>query len=151
MIYRKNQEFKAEINSLTERIYLLEEVLDAAEKGRNLYSLEQKFRQMPDDAQSLRIAAECTKMILEGRFSELKKYLNADMRRLPSEFFETAWKAHIEPCGKFISVREQSIDENTVINKLYFEKLGVIIRIDVYGELVVGVVLQHFKLKGEKS
>ncbi|MBR1555303.1 MAG: MerR family transcriptional regulator [Oscillospiraceae bacterium] len=152
MIYRKNEEFKAEINALTERIYLLEEVLDAAEQGKNIYEIEPMFRQPSDNTESFRIAVECTKLILEGRFSELKKYLNADMRRLPPEFFETAWKAHIESCGKFISVGEQTLDGNTVINRLDFEKLGVIIRTDIYGEMVVGVVLQHFKLKkGEKS
>ena len=151
MIYRKNEEFKAEINALTERIYLLEEVLDASEQGRNIYSIEKKFRHPSDNAEILRIASECTKMILEERFLELKKYLNADMRRLPPEFFETAWKAHIEPCGKFVAVGEQSMDGNTVINRLHFEKLGVIIRTDIYGEIVAGIVLQHFKLKkGEK-
>jgi len=148
-IYRKNEEFKAEINALTERIYLLEEVLDAAEKGRNIYSAEQMFRKSSDHADMLRIAADCTKLILEGRFSELKNYLNADMRRLPPDFFETAWKTHTESCGNFISAGEQSVSGNTVINKLYFEKLGVIIRTDIYGEIVTGVVLQHFKLIGD--
>lgn len=146
MIYRKNEELKAEIRALTERIGLIEEVLAAAENGDNIYLVEQKFREPSDDSENLRIAAECTKMLVDGRFSELKQYLNADIKRQPSEFFAMAWNAHTEYCGRFISVGEQSIDGHTVINKLYYEKLGVIVRVDVYKGIVCGIVLQHFNL-----
>lgn len=145
MIYGKTAELKAEIRSLAERIGLLEEVLAVVEKGGNIYSAERKIKQSADDTEMLRIAAECTNLVLERRFSELKPYLNSDMRMLPPDFFEAGWNVHIKPCGKFISVGEQSIVGNTVINRLHFEKLGVIIRIDVYGGIVAGMVLQYFK------
>lgn len=151
MIFRKSKEFKAEINALTERIFLIEEVLAAAENGENIYSVEDKLRGTHHDAESLRIAADFTKMLVDGRFSELKRYLNADMKRQPPEFFEIAWKSHIETCGDFISFGEQETDGYSVINKLYYSKLGVIVRVDVYKGIVFGVVLQHLKLeKGEK-
>lgn len=146
MICRKKEELMAEIRTLMERIGLIEEVLAAAENGDNIYSAEQKFRDPPDDSENLRIAAECTKMLVEGRFSELKQYLNFEMKRQPSEFFAMAWNSHIEYCGRFISTGEQIIDGHTVINKLYYEKLGVIVRVDIYKGIVCGLVLQHFKL-----
>lgn len=145
MIYSKAAELKAEIRLLTERIQLLEEVLDVAEKGGNIYSAEQKSGQSADETEILRIAAECTNLVLERRFSELKPYLSSDMKMLPPDFFEAAWDVHIKPCGGFISVGEQSVDGNTVINRLHYEKLGVIIRVDVFGGIVCGMVLQYFK------
>lgn len=146
MICRKNEELKAEIRTLMERIVLIEEVLAAAENGDSIYLAEQKFREASDDSETLRIAAECTRLLVNGRFSGLKPYLNADMKRQPPEFWEMAWNAHTAHCGRLISVGEQSMDGHTVINKLYYEKLGVIVRVDIYQGIVCGIVLQHFKL-----
>lgn len=145
MIYSKTAELKAEIRALIERIGLIEEVLAVAEKGGNIYSVERKLGQPPDDTEKLRIAAECTNLLLERRFSELKPYLNSDMKMLPPDFFEAVWNVHIKPCGKFISVGEQSVDGNTVTNRLVFEKLGVVVKTEVCGEIVAGMVLQYFK------
>lgn len=145
MIHGKSAELKAEIRALIERIGLIEEVLAAAENGGNIYSVERKSGQPSDDTEKRRIAAECTNLLLERRFSELKPYLNSDMKMMPPDFFEAAWNAHIKPCGKFISVGEQSVDGNTVTNRLIFEKLGVIVKTEVCGEIVAGMVLQYFK------
>lgn len=145
LIYGKAAELKAEIRSLTERIGLLEEVLAVAENGGNIYSAQQSLEQPHDNAEKLRIAAECTRLILERRFEELKPYLNSDMKLLASDFLASAWDVHIKPCGKFISVGEQSIDGNTVTNRLNYEKLGVIIKTEVCGEIVAGMLLQYFK------
>lgn len=143
MIYGKTAELKAEVRALTERIGLLEEVLAVMEKGGDIYSEERS--QPSDAAEKLRIAAECTNLVLERRFPELMPYLNNDMKKMSPDFFETIWNAHIKPCGKFISVGEQSIDGNTVTNRLIFEKLGVIIITEVYGGIVIGMVFQYFK------
>ena len=145
MIYSKTAELKAEIRTLVERIGLIEEVLTVAEKGGNIYSVERKLDHPPDDAEKLRIAAECANLLFERRFSELKPYLNSDMKMLPPDFFEAAWNVHIKPCGKFISVGEQSIDGNTVTNRFIFEKLGVVVKTEVCGGIVTGMVLQYFK------
>lgn len=145
MIYSKAAELKAEICTLMERIGLIEEVLAVAEKSGNIYSVERKLGQPSDDTEKLRIASECTNLLLERRFSELKPYLNSDMKMFSSDFFETAWDVHIKPCGKFISVGEQSIDGNTVTNRLVFEKLGVVVKTEICGEIVAGMVLQYFK------
>lgn len=145
MIYSKTAELKAEIRTLVERIGLIEEVLTVAEKGGNIYSVERKLDHPPDDAEKLRIAAECANLLLERRFSELKSYLNSDMKMLPPDFFEAAWNVHIKPCGKFISVGEQSVDGNTVTNRFVFENLGVVVKTEVCGGIVAGMVLQYFK------
>lgn len=145
MIYNKTAELKAEIRALIERIGLIEEVLAVAENGGNIYSVERKLGQPSNDTKKLRIAAECTNLLLERRFSELKPYLNSDMKMLSPDFFENVWDVHIKPCGKFISVGEQSIDGNTVTNRLIFENLGVVVKTEVCGEIVAGMVLQYFK------
>lgn len=145
MIHSKTAELKAEIYDLTERIGLIEEVLAVSEKGGNIYSVERKLGQPSDDTEKLRIAAECTNLLLERRFSELIPYLNSDMKMLSADFFENVWNVHLKPCGKFISVGEQSVDGNTVTNRLVFEKLGVIVKTEVCGGIVAGMVLQYFK------
>lgn len=145
MIYGKAAELKAEIRALIERIGMLKEVLAVAEKGGNIYSAERSLGQPSDNAEKLRIAAECTRLVLEGRFTELMPYLNSDMKMLSPDFFESAWNVHIKPCGKFVSVGDQSIDGNTVTNRLHFEKLGVIIKVEVCGGILAGMVLQYFK------
>lgn len=145
MIYGKAAELKAEIRTLIERIGWIEEVLAVAENGGNIYSVEQELGQPSDNTEKLRIAAECTNLLLERRFSELKPYLNSDMKMLPPDFFEAAWNVHIKPCGKFISVGEQSVDGNTVTNRLVFENLGVVVKTEVCGGIVAGMVLQYFK------
>lgn len=143
IIYSKTAELKAEIHSLKERIGMLEEVLAVVEKGGNIYSEERSLGQ--PDTEKLRIAAECTNLVLERRFSELMPYLNNDMKKMSPDFFEAIWNVHIKPCGKFISVGEQSIDGNTVTNRLIFEKLGVAIIMEVYGGILIGMVFEYFK------
>lgn len=145
MIHDKTAVLKAEIHALIERIGLLEEVLAVAEQGGNIYTAERNRGQPSDEAERLRIAAACTRLVLERRFSELKPYLNSDMKMLPPDFFEAAWDVHIKPCGKFISVGEQRIDGYSVFNRLVYEKLGVVIKIDVFGGIVTGMVLQYCK------
>lgn len=145
MIYGKTAALKAEIRALTERIGLLEAVLAAAEQGGNIYTAERRRGQPSDDAEKLRIAAECTKLLLARRFAELKPYLGGDMKLLPPDFFEAAWNVHIKPCGSFLSVGAQSIDGNTVTNRLNYEKLGVVVKTEVCGGIVAGMVLQYFK------
>lgn len=145
LIYGKAAELKAEIRALADRIGLLEKVLALAEQGGNIYSAERTLGQPADEAEMRRIAAECTNLILERRFEELKPYLNSDMKLLPPDFFAAGWDVHIKPCGRFCAVGEQRIDGSTVINRLHYEKLGVIIRTDIYGGIVTGIVLQYFK------
>lgn len=145
MIYGKTAELKAEIYDLTERIGLIEEVLAVAENGGNIYSVERKLGQTSDDTEKLRLASEFTNLLLERRFSELIPYLNSDMKMLSVNFFEDVWNVHLKPCGKFISVGEQSVNGNTVTNRLVFEKLGVVVKTEVCGGIVAGMVLQYFK------
>lgn len=145
MICGKTAELKAEIYGLTERIGLIEEVLAVVEKGGDIYSVEREFGQPSDDTEKLRIAAEFTNLLLERRFSELMPYLNSDMKMLSDNFFEDIWNVHLKPCGKFISVGEQSVHGNTVTNRLVFEKLGVVVKTEVCGGIVAGMVLQYFK------
>ena len=82
---------------------------------------------------------------MEHRFSELTPYLDSDMKMMPPDFFEIGWNVHIKPCGKFVAVGEQSIEEDTVINRVIFEKLTVMILIEIHSGLVAGMFLQYCK------
>jgi DNA-binding transcriptional MerR regulator len=120
LIKSKKAAMKAEINELVERVNLLTEVIAAAEQGENIFATEQRLSLQPDHEEMKRIAGECTKLILERRFEELQAYLDEDMRQMPPGFFEVGWNVHIKTCGAFVSIGEQSIVADTVINRLHF-------------------------------
>ena len=142
---RKKAAMKAEINELILRANLLTEVIAAAEQGENIYATEQRLDQAPDHEEMLRIASECTRLILERRFEELHGYLDEDMRQMPPGFFEVGWNVHIKPCGAFVSIGEQSIVADTVINRLHFEKQDLAILIEVHAGIVTGMLLRYCK------
>ena len=119
LIIRKKAAMKAEINELVERVNLLTEVMAAAEQGENIYETEKRLSLPPDHEEMKRIAGECIKLILERRFEELHNYLDEDMRQMPPGFFEVGWNVHIKPCGAFVSIGEQSIVADTVINRRF--------------------------------
>ncbi len=145
LIIRKKAAMKAEINELVERVNLLTEVMAAAEQGENIYETEKRLSLPPDHEEMKRIAGECIKLILERRFEELHNYLDEDMRQMPPGFFEVGWNVHIKPCGAFVSIGEQSIVADTVINRLHFEKQDIAILIEVHAGIVTGMLLQYCK------
>ena len=145
LIIRKKAAMKAEINELVERVNLLTEVMAAAEQGENIYATEKRLSFPPDHEEMKRIAGECTKLIMERRFEELQGYLDEDMRQMPPGFFEVGWNVHIKPCGEFVSIGEQNIVADTVINRLHFEKQDVAICIEVHAGIVTGMFLQYCK------
>ena len=145
LIKSKKAAMKAEINELVERVNLLTEVIAAAEQGENIFATEQRLSLQPDHEEMKRIAGECTKLILERRFEELQAYLDEDMRQMPPGFFEVGWNVHIKPCGAFVSIGEQSIVADTVINRLHFEKQDIAILIEVHAGIVTGMLLQYCK------
>ncbi len=145
LIIRKKAAMKAEINELVERVNLLTEVMAAAEQGENIYETEKRLSLPPDHEEMKRIAGDCIKLILERRFEELHNYLDEDMRQMPPGFFEVGWNVHIKPCGAFVSIGEQSIVADTVINRLHFEKQDIAILIEVHAGIVTGMLLQYCK------
>ena len=145
LIIRKKAAMKAEINELVERVNLLSEVMAAAEQGENIYATEKRLSLPPDHEEMKRIAGICTRLILERRFEELQGYLEEDMRQMPPGFFEVGWNVHIKPCGEFLSIGEQNIIADTVINRLHFEKQDVAILIEVHAGIVTGMLLQYCK------
>ena len=147
MIFSKTAELKAEIASLADRIGLLEEVLDAAEKGGNIYAVEQTVGLPPDADALLRVGAAVTNLLLERRYEELRQYLSTELRSMPDSFFASCWESHLKPCGNFIAVGEQTISGHTVISRLVFEKRGVIVKVDVYGKIAATLLLQYYNLK----
>ena len=149
-IKRKKAAMKAEINELILRANLLTEVIAAAEQGENIYATEQRLDLPPDHEEMLRIAGECTRLILERRFEELHGYLDEDMRQMPPDLFEVGWNVHIKPCGAFVSIGEQSIVADTVINRLHFEKQDLAILIEVHAGIVTGMLLKYCKEKATK-
>lgn len=141
----KKVAMKAEINELILRVNLLTVVIAAAEQGENIYATEQRLSLPPDHEEMRRIAGECTRLLQERRFEEMHDYLDEDMRQMSPDLFETGWNVHIKPCGKFLSIGEQSIIEDTVINRLHFEKQNLAILIEVHAGIVTGMLLKYCK------
>lgn len=143
MIRSREALFRGEINAMILQVNTLKEVLAAAEQGESIYAVEERLSAPPDSAAMLELAAKCTELVLERRFAELQPYLDSEMRAMQPDYFEACWDVHIRRCGKFISVGEQSIVADTVINRLHFEKVDVAILIEVHCGLVTGVLLQY--------
>ena len=127
------------------RVNLLTEVIAAAEQGESNYATDERLDLSPDHEEMRRIAGECTKLILERRVEEMQDYLDEDMRQMPPGFFEVCWDVHIKPCGAFVSIGEQEIVEDTVINMLHFEKQDIAILIEVHAGIVTGMLLKYCK------
>ena len=145
LIKLKKATLVAEINELVERANLLTEVIAAVEQGENIYETDERLNMPPDHEEMLRIAGECTRLILEHRFEELQGYLDEDMRQMPPELLEVGWNVHIKPCGAFVSIGEQKIVADTVINRLHFEKQDVAILTEVHAGIVTNLFLQYCK------
>lgn len=145
MIRTKSLQMRGEINAMILRVNMLKEVLAAAEKGENIFAVEYRLEQPPDEPEMLRIASECTQLMLERRFAELMPYLDSDMRRMTPEIIGAGWDAHTESCGAFVSVGEQRIVADTVINRLHFEKADIAVLIEVHAGLVTGALLQYLE------
>ena len=149
LIRLKTAEIHAQIAELGERISLLKEVRACAERGENIYSVEESIGQPPDSQACMRVAAEVTRLLREERFAELAPYFDAETRAMPPEFFETVWHSHIKPCGAFVSVGRQTIQGRCVTTRLHYEKLGVAVKMEVYGGLASFLFLQYFKEENE--
>ena len=145
LIKLKKAALVAEINELVERANLLTEVIAAVEQGENIYETDKRLNMPPDHEEMLRIAGECTRLILEHRFEELQGYLDEDMRQMLPELLEVGWNVHIKPCGAFVSIGEQKIVADTVINRLHFEKQNVAILTEVHAGIVTNLFLQYCK------
>ena len=145
LIKLKKAALVAEINELVERANLLTEVIAAVEQGENIYETDKRLNMPPDHEEMLRIAGECTRLILEHRFEKLQGYLDEDMRQMPPELLEVGWNVHIKPCGAFVSIGEQKIVADTVINRLHFEKQDVAILTEVHAGIVTNLFLQYCK------
>lgn len=145
LIKLKKAALVAEINELVERANLLTEVIAAVEQGENIYETDKRLNMPPDHEEMLRIAGECTRLILEHRFEELQGYLDEDMRQMLPELLEVGWNVHIKPCGAFVSIGEQKIVADTVINRLHFEKQDVAILTEVHAGIVTNLFLQYCK------
>ena len=143
LIFTKTAELSAELCSLNERAAILRRVLSLAEKGGDIYSADISVPPTEDEAEIRRIGAECTRLLLERRFSEINQYFGADMNKLPPSVYESLWDNHILPCGKFLSVGEQTLDGNKVRNRLHFEKLDVVVMVEVFDGVVTGALLQY--------
>ena len=143
LIFERSSELKAQVREMIERIGLLEEVMLAAEQGRNIYNALQEPEPAEDPEKLKEIAAACAHLIRECRIEELKTHLCADMRMHPAEFFSAAWEMHIKPCGNFISFGEQTVSGNTVYTVLHYEKLDVRIKTDILHGIVCGLLFQH--------
>lgn len=145
LIKLKKASMRAEINELVYRVNLLTEVIAAVEQGENIYETEKRLSLPPDHEEMKRIAGECTRLILEQRFDELQGYLDEDMRQLTPEMLRVGWNVHIKPCGEFISIGEQSIAADTVINRLHFEKQDIAVLTEIHAGIVTDMFLQYCK------
>ena len=144
LIRSKSVSFQAEISELLDRIRLLDDVLRAAENGEDIYTAAPEKQYAEEDAAHLRIAAECTKMLLERRFAESAAYLHPKLQsHLSPAFTQETWDEFIEPCGTFLAAAGQKTEGNIVHNRLHFEKTDISVRIGFLEGKVIGIIFQY--------
>ena len=148
LLQTKSAEIKAEIAALHSRIRLLEKVTKAAENGDDIYAVELEASPQPEDAARCRIAAQCTRLVVEQRFSEIPAFLAPKLRQfMAPEFISMSWNEFIKPCGAFRKTGGQTVEGNFVKNHLIFEKMDVLVIIGFCDEGIIGIVFQYLKEK----
>lgn len=148
LLRTKSAAFKAEIAALHSRIRLLEKVTEAAESGGDLYAVELEASFEAEDTDRLRIAAQCTQLLLEQRFSEIPAFFTPKIRNLiTAEFFSMSWNEFIIPCGAFMETGPQTVEGTYVKNHLKFEKMGAVITISFGEDGIRGIILNYTKEK----
>ena len=83
--------------------------------------------------------------MVEHRFEELHSYMIGDLKKLPPVFFESGWTDLTAPCGKFVSLAEQYMDDGTTYNRLHFEKMDILVMMDVCDGKLVSLFLKYYK------
>ena len=137
-----------EIVALHSRIRLLEKVTKAAENGDDIYAVELEASPQPEDAARCRIAAQCTRLVVEQRFSEIPAFLAPKLRQfMAPEFISMSWNEFIKPCGAFRKTGGQTVEGNFVKNHLIFEKMDALVIIGFCDEGIKGIVFQYLKEK----
>ena len=146
IIYGKTADYLDEINTLKKRIKFLEDVVTTVERGGDIYAVGSDGNKTEEDSEKLRIASEITALILEGSFSEIPAYGNDLVNKLPPDLIESVWKRILLTNGKLLSVGEQTIEGNTVITKLHFEKRSIDFRINISVGVVTGLLFQYVNI-----
>ena len=148
LLRTKSAEFKAEIAALHSRIRLLEKVTSTAEKGGDIYAVALDASPAQEDAEHCRIAAECIRLLLEHRFSEIPAFVAPKLRpAFSEELLSISWHEFTEPCGAFIETGAQTVEGYLVKNHLYFEKMGAVITIAFGEDGIKGIMSNYLKEK----
>lgn len=149
MVYAKTEEFTAEIISLKERITLLQNVLDVAVNGGDIYSVELDLSCDEPAEEKLRIVNGCLQLLMQRRFGDVIALGNNEMRKMNPKMLEQSWDAGIKPCGKFLAVEEQTVNGNLVVSRLRYENSFVVLRIVISNGHIMGIAFMYEPLEGK--
>ena len=148
LLRNKSTDLKAEIAALRSRIRLLEKVTKAAENGDDIYAVQPEAGIAAEDVEHCRIAAQCTALLLEQRFTEIQPFVIEKIRQyfLP-DLISISWKDFIKPCGAFKGTGSQTVEGNMVKNLLHFEKTGAVVTFSFCDEGINGILIEYMKEK----
>ena len=148
LIRAKSVALSAEITALTERVKLLECVIEAAEKNEDIYALDLQRESEMLDSSHLKTAEIIADLLLSRRFAEITPYLLPEVREhLTPELTKTAWERFTEPCGAYVGKIKRKTEGSTVRVYLRFEKTGVMIVVPFKGEMLSGLLMKYWNEK----
>ena len=140
----RKAEFAEEISALHNRIRLLETVMHAAEHGDDIFALHPEDLMASEDAANRRIAAECTKMLLEERYADILPFVSPQVRNvLTPELISRNWREFIIPLGAFVSIGEQQAEGGTIRNFVIFENQKIVVTTPFRNRELCGLVFQY--------
>ena len=148
LIRSKSVALSARITALTERVKLLECVIEAAKKNEDIYALDLQRESEMLDSSHLKTAEIIADLLLSRRFAEITPYLLPEVREhLTPELTKTAWERFTEPCGAYVGKIKRETEGTTVKVYLQFEKTGIMIVVPFKGEMLGGLLMKYWNEK----
>ncbi len=141
----KSAQLCAELERLKKKLRLIEEALSVAQADGDIYSINAEAPFEHCKSSFIETADACTALFLRGRFEEIRGYFSDDLKvYLPLEALEKAWLETVGVCGGFLKLGKKEIEDNTVTQYLFFEKIGVTIRYVFNNLQLTGLWLNYF-------
>lgn len=153
LIRTKKALIQAEIIALYERIRLLEEVMAAAERKDDIYSVEIEKPVYPKvNEENCRIARQCTELLVSEDYRTLAEHFQSVLQPyLTPEFIGYAWREFRKPCGAFLSYGVQTAEGNLVSSILNFEKLSITVVLGFQDGALTGLKYYYNQKKEKQS
>lgn len=128
VIMRRRKELNDEMSELISRATLLQEVLIAAEKGKDIFALIPRLTAPEASEELCRTAAEIVDLLVEGRYADLDPYYADKVRSYASEeLIRSNWEMATGGLGKFESFIRQWVRGTVVHNYLRYENRDLVV------------------------